>query len=124
MMSRFRGHKYTWSKPFGSVRHHWELRSAKGGVHFQASLTEGYGPSCGIEFHSASPRGDDAPDHIDCPITGGRCWHDGTSLYATEHLWPMIESYLKYGEHDQIFRILEHEHDERLSPRCERAEAE
>lgn len=123
-VSRFNGHKYTWTKPFGSVRHHWELRSAKGGVHFHVSLTDGYGASCGLEFHSLSPRGDDAPDHIDCPITGGRCWHDGTSLYATDHLWPLIEGYLKRGEHDQIFRILEREHDDRLSPRCERVEGE
>ena len=116
MSRRFNGHKYTWSKPFGSVRHNWEFRSARGGVHFHASITEGYGPSCGLEKHSVVPLyGGNAPDHIDCPITGGRCWHDGTSSYATDHLWPVIESYLRTGDHDKIFSILEREHDRMFS---------
>jgi hypothetical protein len=115
-MAKFNAHKYTWSKPFTSVRHSWELRSQKGGIHFHATITDGYGASCGLEFHSAEPIGDDAPHHIDCPITGGRCWHDGTSLYANEHLWPMIEGYLRGGEHEFIFRMLEREHDRHFYP--------
>lgn len=108
---RFRDHKYTWSKPFGSVRHNWELRSQRGGIHFHVSLTDGYGPSCGLEFHSVEPKGDDAPDHTNCPITGGRCWHDGTSLYAEESIWPLVQSYLRTGDHAQIFGLLESQHD-------------
>lgn len=109
-MSKYAGHKYTWSKPFGSVHHHWELRSANGGVHFHVGIVEGYGPSCGLEFHSVKPlHGESAPDHIDCPVTGGRCWHDGTSLYAQDILWPIIESYLRTGDHGKIFEILERE---------------
>jgi len=42
------------------------------------------------------------------------CWHDGTSLYATEHLWPIIEAYLRSGEHERIFLFLEHEADDRF----------
>lgn len=115
-MPRFVGHKYQWTKPFTSVRHHWEVRSQHGGIHFHASLTDGYDPSCGLEFHSVVPVGDDAPFHIDCPITGGRCWHDGTSLYASETLWPIISGYLRSGEHEKIFVILEREHDEHFYP--------
>jgi hypothetical protein len=108
-MREFNGHLYKWSKPFGSVNHHWELRSAHGGVHFHVTLSEKYAACAGLELHSVYPRGTDAPDHIDCPVTGGRCWHDGTSLYATETLWPMVETYLKGGNHEAIFRMLEEE---------------
>ena len=113
-MSKYRHHKYTWSKPFGSVRHSWELVGPIGAVSFNVSLTEGYGPSCGLEFHHTEACGfrtDEAPDHRNCPQTGGRCWHDGTSLYASEQVWPRVEGYLRGGEHDHIFRILEGEAD-------------
>lgn len=116
-MSKFRGHEYRWSKPFTSVRHHWELRSGAGGIHFHVSLTHGYPPSAGLEFHSVTQRGNVAPDHINCPITGGRCWHDGTSLYASEHVWPLVEGYLKDGDHEKIFAILEAEHDRHFEGR-------
>lgn len=106
---KYKGHMYKWEKPFGHVRHHWELRSQHGGVHFHVSIVENYDDSAGLELHSIYPQGDDAPDHINCPITGGRCWHDGTSLYATETLWPMIKHDLSKGDHEAIFRLLERE---------------
>lgn len=116
-MAKYRHHQYTWAKPFGSVRHSWSLVGPLGAVDFNASLTEGYPASCGLEFHHTADCGyrtDEAPDHINCPKTGGRCWHDGTSLYASDHLWPMIEAYLRIGDHDAVFRILENEADERF----------
>lgn len=106
-MIKYRHHKYTWSNPFGSVHHRWELVCAEGGVHFHVTMVKDYGPSCGLEFHSLT--GDGAPDHVNCPVTGGRCWHDGTSLYAQETVWPRVESYLKTGDHESIFRGLEYE---------------
>lgn len=48
-MSKFRHHKYTWSKPFASPRHNWELVGPEGAIHFHVSLTPGYEPSCGLE---------------------------------------------------------------------------
>jgi hypothetical protein len=112
-MRPFKGHTYTWSRPYGdeTVHHRWELRSAYGGVHFHVSVSSRYEPTAGLEFHYLRPISgkDDAPDHVNCPLTGGRCWHDGTSLYATETLWPQIKAYLKGGEHDLIFRVLERE---------------
>lgn len=123
-MSEFKGHTYTWSTPYGpeSVYHKWELRSAYGGVHFHVSVSERYTPSAGLEFHYLRPiNGEEAPDHVNCPITGGRCWHDGTSLYATETLWPQIQAYLKTGDHHLIFKVLEHE-ARRLKPEPEEPE--
>ena len=109
---KFRHHKYTWSKPFTSISHRWELVGPNGAVHFNASVTEGHPVSAGLEFHHFEApvhRADDAPDHRNCPMTGGRCWHDGTSLYASETLWPEIEGYLRFGDHQMVFTILEHE---------------
>lgn len=120
-MYRFNGHRYEYRvAPWGNVTHHWELRGPEGGIHFHAivSPTSAYGPSCGLEVHRCEPadyQKGDAPHHINCPVTGGRCWHDGTSLYATETLWPMFESWLKNGDHPMIFLRLEIEYDNHFS---------
>lgn len=114
-MSRFRHHKYTYSKPFSSARHHWELVGPEGGIHFHVSMTDDFGASCGLEFHHAARANYDpnrAPDHIKCPLIGEPCWHDGTSLYAEESIWPLVEPMLRAGAHDEVFRALEHEYDQ------------
>lgn len=115
MTGKFNHHKYTWQQPFTSVRHNWSLVGPKGAVNFHVSIMddEKYPPTAGLEFHHLDDHPyaqGKAPHHLDCPLTGGRCWHDGTSLYATEHLWPLIEGYLRCGEHKQIFDILEREY--------------
>lgn len=113
-MARFRHHKYTWSNPFGGPRHRWELVGPDGGIHFHVSLTKGYEPSCGLEFHHSARaryRSDEAPDHTNCPLIGEPCWHDGTSLYASETIWPIVEAMLRSGNHDAIFRVLEGEYE-------------
>lgn len=116
-MSRFAGHKYTFTPaPWGNARHCWELRGPEGGIHFHASISKdgAYPPACGLEIHRSAParfQQGEAPDHIDCPVTGGRCWHDGTSLYASETLWPMFEGWLRLGDHAAVFSALEREYD-------------
>lgn len=114
-MGRFQGHKYQWTRPFTSTRHHWEFRGPRGGVHFHVSIMDDrkYEPSCGLEFHHGfDPSfGHQAPDHINCPVTGGQCWHEGTSLYASEWVWPLVKHYLENGDHQSVFRILEGEYD-------------
>lgn len=106
--------RYKWSNPFGlgSEHHDWRIVCRHGGVNFHATVNEKYGTTAGLEFHFCSPPDhmrNDPPSHIDCPVTGGRCWHDGTSLYATEQLWPMIEPLLNRGDHAAIFGILHEE---------------
>lgn len=123
----FNNEKYIYSKPFGSPRHHWELLGPKGALHFHASLTEGYSPSCGLEIHYFEPPDymkDQAPGSVNCPIVGGRCWHDGTSLYASEHLWPIIRLYLDKGQHDLVFELLRNEYKERFEEQSLKAESE
>lgn len=114
-MSMFNHHKYTWSNPFGSVRHNWEFVGPEGAINFHVGIHDPKygGPSCGLEFHHmahAKNRPAGAPGHTNCPLTGGVCWHDGTSLYASEHVWPYVEPMLRGGEHDAIFRYLEGEY--------------
>ena len=110
-MPRFSGHKYTWSKPFTTVRHQWELIGPNGGIHFHASGPHQGNWACGLEIHRSTPNGTDAPSQMKCWLLNAPCWHDGTSLYAEETLWPMIEVYLRTGEHETIFRFLEREYD-------------
>lgn len=108
--TKFRDHCYTWRKPYGTVHHQWSFTAATMAVSFHVSIFGDASPTCGLEFHRFQcPDGESAPSHTDCPIAGGRCWHDGTSLYATERLWPMIQPLLKDGDHEAVFRILEGE---------------
>jgi len=108
-MSKFNHHKYTWTKPFLSISHCWELVGPNGAIHLFVSLTPKYPPSAGLEFHHLS--GEGAPHHLDCHLTGGRCWHDGTSLYALETIWPEVEPMLRAGDHEGIFAVLEYEYN-------------
>lgn len=111
-MSKFAHHKYEYRNPFGSPSHHWSVRGPRGAVSFNVHITKGYSPSAGLDFHRAEPQGDNAPSHVNCPLIGGPCWHDGTSLYATETLWPRVEMYLKDGDHESVWRILESEYND------------
>lgn len=108
---KFRDHEYKWTKPFTSTHHQWSFRGPKGGISFSASLIEGYEPACGLEFHHAfdPSGGKEAAQHARCWLLKAPCWHDGTSLYANEHLWPRIEGMIP--DHNKIFRLLEREYE-------------
>lgn len=106
---KYNHHKYTYENRFNSARHSWTLIGEKGGLHFHVNILEDekYGPTAGLEIHKFSGVG--APDHVPCWLLHAPCWHDGTSSYAMETLWPMVEPYLKTGEHNTIFKLLEGE---------------
>lgn len=72
----------------------------------------GIGRLGGIEEHRREPsdyQDPEKPSHEDCRLIG-RCWHDGSSLYASEVLIPILE---QSGE-DAIWRQLEIEYHERF----------
>ena len=120
-MSKFRNHKYEWSHPFSSTRHQWSFRGPVGGVSFSVSIMDDDErfpePTCGLEFHHSSRAeagayliDGNAPHHSPCWLLGEPCWHDGTSLYAGESVWPRVEGLLRTGNHTAIFSILEGEY--------------
>jgi hypothetical protein len=62
--------------------------------------------SGGVEYHyRAAPyyMRTEGPSHERCWILGGPCWHDGTSLWASEHWIPLLE---RSGE-DAIWQELQ-----------------
>ena len=115
-------HEYRLVPRFGNWDHTYIVETAHGAV--QLRMTD-YGEdrsehfverfSGGVEFHwrlAPSWAKDKAPDHPQCHILHAPCWHDGTSLYASEHYAPMLES---GASHEIIFLSLEHD-AKRLDP--------
>jgi len=113
---KYKHHKYTWTNRSGSDQHNWEFVGPNGAVNYHVSEREEYDPVAGLEFHHLT--GDGAPDHVDCPLTGGRCWHDGTSLYAIE-LWSFVATNLRSWNHKVIFQHLENEYDKHFERKQE-----
>ena len=114
-MTQFNNRRYTYTNPFGSPNHEWSVVGPRAAIHFHVSVNAQYGDTAGLEIHyfeAPEYMKDHAPSHLDCRFTGGRCWHDGTSLYAMETLWPMIRSLL--GDHETVFRILESDYETRF----------
>lgn len=108
-MNKYSHHTYKYTKPFGSPRHSWSFVGEKGGLDFHVTIYEGrdFPDSAGLEIHRFEGQG--APSHLDCWLLKGRCWHDGTSLYASETVWPIVKS-MRF-DHDAIFNYLECEAD-------------
>lgn len=125
-MSRdsYSGHTYTWRQQHFSISHQWSLVGPKGGLSFNVTIAqkEGQWPTtAGLEIHYARGHVPEylvhqAPSHKRCWLLGEPCWHDGTSLYATETLWPIVEAMLKGGDHESVFRLLESEANNRFLP--------
>ena len=85
-----------WS--FDSFRHSWTIEGPHGAVDFHFDGDEEriakYGPTAGLECHWRQPpahMADRAPSHRWCHILEAPCWHDGTSLYAKETLYPLVD---------------------------------
>jgi hypothetical protein len=103
---------------FPSGRREWAVTGEFGSLSFWCSPTqedtsgffdgEFYG---GVETHyneqSKPAYLDDKSKHNDCHVNGGECWHDGTSLWASEY-W--IPSVLPRGD-KCIWETLEYNYD-------------
>ena len=89
----------------------WCVIGARGAVDFHCMDEPGpFGRIGGVEHHmrTAPDYYEGKPaDHTDCWLLGGPCWHDGTSLYATEFMIPLLE---REGE-DALWLQLEREYD-------------
>ena len=96
----------------------WQLIGPEGGLHFTAShYKDNDDWTCGLEIHRSTPADYQkchAPSDTNCWLIGGRCWHDGTSLYARETVWPRVEYFLNQGKHKEIFDMLEREYEKQF----------
>lgn len=106
---------------FPSGRKEWCVSSDMGSLSFWATeYPEGheqFGESHygGIEIHyneKSVPKymSNRQPDHLDCHANGGKCWHDGSSLQASEYWIPDV---MPLGD-EYIWEKLEQEYKERF----------
>lgn len=117
--------KYEYSNQFESPNHVWTCIGALGAIHFHVTdMGEKHGEqygnrySGGLETHYRSPPDymkDHAPSHDKCWLLQCPCWHDGTSLYASETLIPMWLA--APNDHERMFRMLEREYVDRFEKR-------
>lgn len=95
-----------------------------GGVHFWCEPTlefaqKHYGERYmgGVETHWRNKPGwalRDTPDREDCWLLNGPCWHDGSSLYATEFAIPAWERCKAMDNLEPFWLWLEREYRDRL----------
>lgn len=111
--------EYRLTMPFGTPRHCWTCIGRHGAMHLHISGPHHYDGrenwSAGLETHHRQPpehMEDDAPSHEKCWLIGGPCWHDGTSLYASEQLLP--EWQRKPHDHAAMFELLQIEYAKRF----------
>jgi hypothetical protein len=90
--------------------------------HAKNELSRRFDRIGGVEFHYRQPAhymGEDYASHEHCWILGGKCWHDGTSLRASEHWIPLLER----GGEEAVWRELEYWYGRHEWPDGESAEA-
>ena len=90
-------YKYEMTVRHGGIEHCYSIVCRQGAIHFHVTeyledgFMKGHEPSGGLEMHYRTPpdyMADQAPSDDRCPFIHQPCWHDGTSLYASETLIP------------------------------------
>lgn len=93
---------YNYIAPVGEQgRHIWTLKGPNGAIHVWAAehskdlasrFSERY--YGGVETHSPTQLygSDTQSSHENCWLLGGPCYHDGTSLYFSENIAPILPS--------------------------------
>lgn len=95
---------------FGREYHEWSIESEFGACHLHISYRESDPQtSGGIEVHYRKPpeymKGS-APHYHNCPLTGGLCWHDGSSMAADIAIEAFRDGKNVSREHDYYFGIV------------------
>ena len=121
-MTKYRN-KYELTWPFMNAVHTWSAIGSKGAVHLHINdrgveHEQEYGKrySGGFECHYRCPpdyMADDAPSHDHCHLLQAPCWHDGTSLWATEHWIPFWLA--SPNDHERMLLAINREMDERFA---------
>lgn len=108
--------RYEYKKDVGWPEHIWSIVGPLGAIHFHVSENpkksehEANRYSGGIELHYRSPPDymkDQAP-HENCWLLKNACWHDGSSLQATE--WWIPRWRADPHNHDAMFELLQNEY--------------
>lgn len=75
----------------------------------------------GVEVHSKKQMYDhgEKPASENCWILGGQCWHDGSSLMATERFIPEWEFCQRIGDFESLWRGLEVMYEKQFSEKGE-----
>ena len=90
----------------GRLTHLWSLTNDDGGIHISANLSEWRGSQewmGGCETHYANPpdyMAGHGPSNEHCWVLGKPCWHDGSSLYFSENVAPMLPNPWGENPHD------------------------
>lgn len=123
--SRYRW-RYEMASPYSAMSHTWTLVGALGGVHLHISDNgEEFGRrfgsrfSGGVEAHHRTPPPymvGQPPSHDECHVLKSPCWHDGSSLIASEKFIPLFEN---GGSHQLIFNALVRLADEWFTTKTE-----
>ena len=110
--------RFEYVNRFGHPERSWFVIGRKGAIHFHVmDMGEkdgheyGVRYSGGLECHYRQPpdyMSEDAPSHERCHVLEGPCWHDGSSLYASETVIPFW--LLAPDDHERMFRFLESEY--------------
>lgn len=111
--------------PFGEgpqVTHLWSVVGDEGGLHIsitdtadenKTSFGRFYG---GLECHYRKRpdyvRDETPPDHENCWLIHAPCWHDGTSLYASEVIIPYWQG--EPGNNERMFKFIKREYARRF----------
>lgn len=106
--------KYEFTLRFGKPFHLWSLLGARGGLHLHITdngeeHAREYGERYhgGIEIHYRTPPDymqDTPPTSDECWLLHAPCWHDGSSLQASERWIPMWLT--NQHDHEYMFRML------------------
>lgn len=107
---------YAYLPPEGEVkRHMWTLVGPNGAVHIWAepmpeTLSRSWGEKYygGVEIHSPKPLYESEwaqnPSHAECWLLKCPCWHDGSSLYFSERIAPLLsQEEAPFGDHVHSF---------------------
>ncbi len=97
----------------GYLTHLWSLANDAGGIHISASISEFQGSrewigGCETHYPKAPDYMDpNKPSHAHCWVLGTPCWHDGSSLYFSENVAPMLPNPWDENPHE----MSKHHHD-------------
>jgi hypothetical protein len=93
--------EFNYLPPEGDIKRHlWTAIGENGAIHIWAEPqpTDWKWPERyfgGIEKHSKVPMYDynaDRPDHPECWLLKCQWWHDGSSLYFSDHIEPLLRN--------------------------------